>query len=124
MKDAAKEDKKSFLKKEMRFIQNGQNKKTKKAAATPKPEQTEEANPENMPKPDLPDQMPHELEEELEALRENEGVINSNDSLTVPQQASTNIDDMINNDPILGKGKKKSNDDDTYKEEFSPLDFF
>lgn len=77
----------------------------------------------NIQKPNLPDKMPHELEEELEALRENEGVINGGDSMTLPQQSETNIDDMINNDPILGKGNK-STDDGTYKEEFSPLDFF
>ena len=31
---------------------------------------------------------------------------------------------MINNDPVLGRSNKAAADDDTYKEEFSPLDFF
>ena len=76
--------------------------------------------------PDLPEQMPHELEEQLQAISENQGIVNSgNENMPVPIKTQTNIDDMIKNDPILGDhSNSKITDDNTYREEFSPLDFF
>ncbi len=75
-------------------------------------------------RPDLPEEMPHELEEELELLRQHEGVVNGDQKNDSSEDGINNVDQIITNDPILGNGKVKNDNDETYKEEFSPLDFF
>jgi hypothetical protein len=75
-------------------------------------------------RPDLPEEMPHELEEELELLRQHEGVVNGDQKNDSSEDGINNVDQIITNDPILGNGKVKNENDETYKEEFSPLDFF
>lgn len=75
-------------------------------------------------RPDLPEEMPHELEEELELLKQHEGVVNGDHPMDNSPDGTNNVDQLISNDPILGSAKVNNDNNETYKEEFSPLDFF
>ena len=122
MKANKKDEIKTNLKKDSSLLKFKETiKEAPKASKSDSEHSEDEAIPDSVIRPDLPDIMPKELEQELEAMKENEGVISA-DTMAMPQQGNTNVDDMVANDPIIGH--PSDTNDDTYREEFSPLDFF